>query len=142
MIEGLSPYCAELEAEAKPSLLLLENLQHLSTKVQGRLKDTMSSMALAGILHPTAAVCGTPRREALDVIRSVEGLDRGRYGGPVGWMDRQGDGEWAIALRCADLSVDPPLIYAGAGIVRGSSAQEEFEETELKLQAMMWALEV
>ncbi|MGH2809490.1 MAG: isochorismate synthase [Actinomycetota bacterium] len=140
VIDALRPCCAELEAEAEPSLLLLENLQHLSTKVQGRLEGTPSSLQLAGMLHPTAAVCGTPRAGALNLIRSVEGFDRGRYAGPVGWMDRQGDGEWAIALRCADLSVDPPLVYAGAGIVEGSSAEEEFEETELKLQAMVSAL--
>ncbi|HEX2053207.1 MAG TPA: isochorismate synthase [Actinomycetota bacterium] len=140
VMDKLSVWCSSLLKESEPSLLLLANLQHLSTKVQGRLKGSPSSLVLAGALHPTAAVCGVPQEQALDLIRELERFDRGRYAGPVGWMDRHGDGEWAIALRCAQISGSRADIFAGAGVVAGSDPESELEETRLKLEAMLSAL--
>ncbi|MEX2553884.1 MAG: isochorismate synthase [Actinomycetota bacterium] len=135
--ERLQPYCYELVAEPEPSLMLLANLQHLSTKVQGRLKRNASAIELAGALHPTAAVCGVPQEAALHFIRNAETFERGRYAGPIGWMDRHGDGEWALALRCALIEGRTARVFAGAGIVGDSVPAEELEETRLKLQAML-----
>jgi menaquinone-specific isochorismate synthase len=98
-------------------------------------------MTLAGMLHPTAAVGGLPRNAALESIREMEGLDRGRYAGPVGWMNARGDGEWGIALRCAEIDGDRGRLFAGAGIVADSVPEDELEETRLKLRAVMSALE-
>ena len=141
VMSKLSGFCYQMEVEASPSLMLLHNLQHLSTKVQGRLKGAWNALELAGALHPTAAVCGKPEAEALQTIRSVEGFSRGRYAGPVGWMDHRGDGEWAIALRCAQLAGCSANLFAGAGILRDSTEESEFDETEIKFRAMLSALE-
>lgn len=140
VMDALRPFCAELVAEEEPSLLLLANMQHLSTKVQGRLKGSPSALQLVAAIHPTAAVCGVPEEEAMRFIRTTEGFGRGRYAGPVGWIDHKGDGEWAVALRCAQLSGSKARVFAGAGIVEGSDPNSELEETELKLQVMLSAL--
>jgi menaquinone-specific isochorismate synthase len=140
VMEKLEPWCSELFKEPEPSLLLLANLQHLSTKVQGRLNGSPNALVLAGALHPTAAVCGVPQREAMNTIRELERFDRGRYAGPVGWMDHHGDGEWALALRCALVKGNKAEIFAGAGIVAGSDPASELEETSLKLRAILSAL--
>lgn len=141
VLERLFPYCSELVAEPEPSLLLLANLQHLSTKVQGRLRGGADALQLAGAVHPTAAVCGVPQPEALEFIRGAEHFERGRYAGPIGWMDHHGDGEWALALRCALIGETTARVYAGAGILADSDPEEELEETRLKLQAMLNVLE-
>lgn len=138
--DRLAEYCEPLVAEPEPSLLLLANLQHLSTKIQGTLKGTANALELAGALHPTAAVCGVPVAKALQTIRRLEGFQRGRYSGPIGWMDRRGDGEWALALRCAELDGARAQVFAGAGIVAGSDPAAELDETALKLQAMLSVL--
>lgn len=138
--DRLAGYCDRLVAEPEPSLLLLANLQHLSTKIQGTLRDSASALELAGALHPTAAVCGVPENQAMATIRRLEGFERGRYCGPIGWMDRRGDGEWALALRCAELNGAHAQVFAGAGIVAGSIPAEELEETNLKLKAVLSAL--
>jgi menaquinone-specific isochorismate synthase len=140
VMEKLAPWCSDLFKEPEPSLLLLANLQHLSTKIQGRLSGTPNALELAGALHPTAAVCGVPQTEALEAIRELEGFDRGRYAGPVGWMDHRGDGEWALALRCALVKGNKAEIFAGAGIVAESDPASELEETGLKLKAILSAL--
>lgn len=140
VMQKLAPWCSELNREPEPSLLLLANLQHLSTKIQGRLEGPVNSLVLAGALHPTAAVCGVPQDEAMGMIRELEDFNRGRYAGPVGWMDSHGDGEWALALRCALLTENRAEVYAGAGVVAGSDPDGEFEETRLKLDAMLSAL--
>ena len=140
VLEKLAPWCSELIKEPEPSLLLLANVQHLSTKVQGRLTGSPNSLLLAGALHPTAAVCGVPQDEAIRLIRELEGFDRGRYAGPVGWMDQHGDGEWALALRCALVTGTRAEIFAGAGVVAQSDPESELEETRLKLRAMLSAL--
>lgn len=138
---ALAPLCARLEADAQPWLLRLDNVQHLATRFHGVLARPMPSLDLAGALHPTAAVCGTPTAAALDRIRALERMDRGRYAGPVGWTDAHGDGEWGIALRCAEVGGSRARLFAGAGIVAGSLPEGELEETRLKLRAMQSALE-
>jgi menaquinone-specific isochorismate synthase len=117
---------------------------HLATDVTGQVIDGSSSLDLLASLHPSAAVCGTPRQAALDVIREIEGLDRGRYAGPVGWMDARGEGEWGIALRCAELHPTDPRrlrLFAGCGIVAGSKPEDELAESIAKLLPMRSALE-
>jgi menaquinone-specific isochorismate synthase len=109
--------------------------------MRGSARPPLTALQLAGALHPTAAVCGTPTADALAAIRALEGLDRGRYAGPVGWVDSRGDGEWAIALRCAEIEPKRARLFAGAGIIEGSLPENELEETRLKLRAMQTALD-
>lgn len=136
----LGEVCSDLKVEG-PLLLRLANAQHLSTRVQGVLERDATALELAGLLHPTAAVCGTPRRGAFETIRALEGMDRGRYSGPVGWVDSNGDGEWGIALRCGRFDGARGRLFAGNGIVGASEPEAELEETRVKLRAMMSALE-
>jgi menaquinone-specific isochorismate synthase len=138
--EVLARHCAELEHEREPRLLRLDNVQHLATTYRGRLTSGVSSLMLAGALHPTAAVGGTPRDRAIAMIRELEGMDRGRYAAPVGWTDAAGDGEWGIALRCAELAGARARLFAGVGVVAASLPEAELEETRLKLLAMQAAL--
>ncbi|MGH2819157.1 MAG: isochorismate synthase [Actinomycetota bacterium] len=135
----LDEVCERVSVQERPALLKLENVQHLATQIRGRLSAPLSSLRLAGLLHPSAAVCGTPTGAALGAIRSLEDMSRDRYAGPVGWMDARGDGEWGIALRCALLDGTQARLFAGAGIVRGSLPEAELEETRLKLRAMQSA---
>lgn len=135
----LEVHCKDVVTEG-PEVLRLANVQHLATRVNGRVEETTSALDLAGHLHPTAAVGGTPTAAALDLIRRREEMSRGRYAGPVGWVDARGDGEWAIALRCAYLDGGRGRLFAGAGIVEGSEPEAELEETRLKLRAMMSVL--
>ena len=137
----LSEVCSELESDVEPFLLKLANVQHLATKLQGRLSSPVSALELAGRLHPTAAICGSPTPVALELIHSLEGMERSRYSGPVGWVSASGDGEWGIALRCAELNGGRGRLFAGSGIVMGSLPEAELEETRLKLRAMQAALE-
>ncbi len=137
----LEPLCRSLEIDPEPWLLRLANVQHLATSVTGELVTSQSSLQIAGLMHPTAAVCGTPTEAARRQIAGLEGMDRGRYAAPVGWVDSRGDGEWGIALRCAELNGDRARLFAGAGIVNGSVPEKELEETRLKLRAMQNALE-
>jgi menaquinone-specific isochorismate synthase len=137
----LGEICDELVRQPEPSLVRLANVQHLGTRFHGRLGSAMSALAVAGRLHPTAAVGGTPTAPAIDLIRRLEHMDRGRYAGPVGWMDGSGDGEFAIAIRCAELSGARARLFAGAGIVAGSLPESELEETRIKLLAMQSAFE-
>jgi menaquinone-specific isochorismate synthase len=140
--EVFDSICSEFEVEPHPALLKLANVHHLATWVRGGLKQPLTALEIAGLLHPTAAVCGTPPDAAMDAIRELEGMDRGRYGGPVGWVDGKGDGEFGIALRCAEVGGTRARLFAGNGIVSGSLPEDELEETRLKLRAMQSALEV
>jgi menaquinone-specific isochorismate synthase len=136
---ALGPFCTRLDRSER-GVVSYGDIQHLSTVFEG---DTMSGTTIAdllGALHPTAAVAGTPTKSALELIRELEGHKRGRYAGPVGWFDREGDGEFAIALRCGAIDGARVTLYTGAGIVEGSDAAEEFEETEIKLRPMRRAL--
>jgi menaquinone-specific isochorismate synthase len=142
--DALRPLCDALDVEARPALLKLPNLQHLGTHVRGTLSESgtpKSALALAAAVHPPAAVCGTPAGTALELIRELEHMDRERYAGPVGWVDAAGNGEWGIALRCAQLSGRTARLFAGCGIVAGSDPAAELAETLVKLQPMRGALE-
>jgi len=142
--EALQPLCETLEVEPRPALLKFPNLQHLGTRVRGTLASggtPKSALALAAAVHPPAAVCGTPTGAALDLIRELEHMDRERYAGPVGWIDAEGNGEWGIAIRCAQLSGRTARLFAGCGIVAGSQPAAELAETLVKLQPMRDALE-
>jgi menaquinone-specific isochorismate synthase len=138
--EVLAPRCRDLAEDPEPRLLRLDNVQHLATRFDGHLDEPASVLEVVAELHPTAAVGGTPRRRALEVIRELEGMDRGRYAAPVGWVDADGDGEWGIALRCAELSGARARLFAGVGVVAASLPEDELEETRLKLLAMQAAL--
>ena len=142
VVEALHPLCRTLRIDPEPSLLRLANVQHLATEVVGELSGdpVPDALSIAGAVHPTAAVCGTPSRKALALIRELEGRHRGRYAGPVGWVDANGDGEWAIALRCAELSGTTARLFAGCGIVAQSDPRAELEEARLKLRPVRSAL--
>jgi menaquinone-specific isochorismate synthase len=141
--KALAAHCTDLDVPERPRVLPLANVKHLATDVTGRLADSATVLALAASLHPTAAVCGTPTERAFAIIRDLEGMDRGRYAGPVGWFDRHGDGEFGIALRCAEIDVAEHRIraFAGCGIVAGSDPQDELAESRAKLQPIRGALE-
>jgi menaquinone-specific isochorismate synthase len=139
-VKRLAPHTARLDASPEPFTLQLPNLWHLATDLKGTLGDGSSSLDLVQAVHPTAAVAGTPRRVALPVIAELEGFDRGRYAGPVGWIDGDGDGEWAIALRCAQVEADGTVAaYAGCGIVHDSVPADELAETVMKFRPIVEA---
>jgi isochorismate synthase len=141
--DALARHCGSVEVPDAPYVLALPNVLHLATDVSAVVADGSTSLGLLASLHPSAAVCGSPRPAALEVIRAVEGLDRGRYAGPVGWMNAAGDGEWGIALRCAELDPVRPdqlRLFAGCGIVAGSDPRDELAESEAKLLPMREAL--
>lgn len=139
-VKRLEPHTARLDASPEPFTLQLPNLWHLATDLKGTLGDGSSSLDLVHAVHPTAAVAGTPRRVALKVLAELEGFDRGRYAGPVGWIDGDGDGEWAIALRCAQVAPDGTVAaYAGCGIVHDSVPADELAETVMKFRPIVEA---
>jgi menaquinone-specific isochorismate synthase len=138
---ALAEHCTDLQVPDQPRVLRLANVQHLATDVTGTIADGSSVLVLAAALHPTAAVCGTPTQEALEIIRELEGMDRGRYAGPVGWVGADGNGEFGIALRCADVSGDRARLFAGCGIVAGSDADAELAEAQAKFVPIRDALE-
>lgn len=165
VLDSLRRFTSRLTAPSAPSLLRLPNLWHLSTDVTGTLSNGATALNLVQALHPTAAVGGTPREAAVRIIREIEPFDRGRYAGPVGWIDGKGDGEWAIALRCAqfggagegagasDDGVPGPAdgspdtsatrvvtAHAGGGIVPGSVPESELDETRVKFRPIVDAL--
>ena len=139
---ALRPLCDELDVPPAPSVLDLANVSHLATDVRGRLADhpAMSLLRLAEVVHPTAAVGGTPRAPALELITELETMDRGRYAGPVGWVDAAGDGELGVALRCAQLSGSSARLFAGCGLVADSDPDTEVAEAAAKLVAVRDAL--
>ena len=164
----LGPVCESLDIPDKPTVLELRNVSHLATRLSGVLSAVPdrpdgspghpgltgppgdepahpglavpTALQLVARVHPTPAVGGTPTNEAVAYIGQVEGFDRGRYAGPVGWMDARGDGNWAIGLRSARIDGDHATMYAGVGIVAGSRPGPELQETQLKLQALLAAL--
>lgn len=139
-VATLAPHTARLDASPEPFTLQLPNLWHLATDLKGTLGDGSSSLDLVAAVHPTAAVAGTPRDVALATIAELEGFDRGRYAGPVGWVDADGDGEWAIALRCAQVFPDGAVhAYAGCGIVHDSVPADELAETGMKFRPIVEA---
>jgi len=140
VLRVLEPHSSTLTRSEQPFTLKLPNLWHLASDVSGRLSDGSSSLDLIAALHPTAAVAGAPTGAAMDLIEELEPFDRGRYAGPVGWVDAAGDGEWAVALRCAHVSSTGRITaYAGAGIVTGSVAERELAETKMKFRPVVEA---
>jgi menaquinone-specific isochorismate synthase len=143
----LAPFCSSTNVPETPFVLHLSNVMHLATDVTGVLTDSLAPADLFTVvreLHPSAAVCGTPRLEAQKVIREIEMMSRGRYAGPVGWIDSKGEGEIGIALRCAQ--VNPAntreiRLFAGCGIVQGSDPAKEYAESQAKLLPIREALE-
>ncbi len=135
--ERLGAVTSELRFDPTPSLRKVNHVQHLSTEIAGTVVDGLGVVELAGQIHPTPAVGGSPRGEALAAIRKSEGFDRGWYAGGVGWTSADGDGEVALALRCALLRGDRAWLYAGAGIVADSVPVGELEETRLKFRTML-----
>ena len=141
VVSALAPVCAEPPTAGEPDVVRFPTVSHLATRVSGVLREPApSALALAGRLHPTPAVGGLPRSEALAAIADLEGFDRGLYAGPVGWVDANGDGEWAVALRGAQLDGSRARLVAGAGIVAGSDPDAEWAETEAKLRPMLAAV--
>lgn len=143
LADALDPLCAELDVPEVPQVLTLHNVSHLASDVSGRLDPGAPAtlLQLAEAVHPTAAVGGTPRKVAVDLITELEQMDRGRYAGPVGWVDARGDGELGIALRCAQLDGPVARLYAGCGIVADSDPDTEVREAAAKLVAVRDALE-
>jgi len=139
--ETLRPHCTRLDVPDVPSIVPLRNVSHLGTLIEGELaQPAPSALELAARLHPTPAVAGTPRHAALERIVAVEGFDRGRYAGPVGWVDANGDGEWAVGIRSATLDGNRARLVAGVGVVADSDPEAELAETQLKLQALLAAV--
>ncbi len=141
--DTLLPWCSYLDWEPEPSIVKVANVQHLGSRVEGRLSSPAPNVLdLVRALSPTPAVGGHPRSRALDLIASVEGFERGAYGGAVGWVDAGGNGTWAVAIRCAQLSDDryTARLVAGGGIVADSDPLAELAETQAKFQAMLSAI--
>jgi menaquinone-specific isochorismate synthase len=139
----LANHCASVNVPDEPSVLHLPNVMHLATDVTGVLSHNVTALELVRELHPSAAVCGTPTLAAAHVIDELEHLDRGRYAGPVGWIDAAGDGEWCIGLRSAELDKHDSTalrLFAGCGIVAASDPESEWAESEAKLEPMRRAL--
>jgi menaquinone-specific isochorismate synthase len=144
--DALAPLCSSTNVPESPFVLHLSNVMHLATDVTGVLSDNSSPadiFDLVSRLHPSAAVCGTPTEVAQRTINEIEGISRGRYAGPIGWIDANGDGELGIALRCGQISSDAKSIriYAGCGIVAGSDPEREYAESQAKLLPMKHSLE-
>lgn len=141
VLDALAPHArAGVSASEIPFTLKLPNLWHLATNIEGTLSDVSSALDLAAALHPTAAVAGTPTSKAMDLIRELEPLDRGRYGGPVGWVDADGDGKWAVSLRSAEVTPGGDIrAYAGGGILAASDPDVELAETKLKFRPVVEA---
>ncbi|MGG4393079.1 isochorismate synthase DhbC [Paenibacillus thiaminolyticus] len=138
---ALRPYCRALHVPAGPSLVQTKTMWHLSTNITGELADpAVSSLELALALHPTPAICGTPTDLARAVIEDIEPFDREYYTGAVGWCDLNGDGEWAVTIRCAEAEGRTLRLFAGAGIVAGSNAASELAETSAKFRTLLLAM--
>lgn len=139
--DRLTPFCKRLSVPARPSMMSTEAMWHLGTTITGELVDRdIASVELAAALHPTPAVCGAPYEAAMSAIRRLEPFDRGCYGGVVGWTEANGDGQWMVAIRCAEISGRTARLFAGAGIVPGSTPAAELDETSAKLATLLNAL--
>ena len=137
---SLAAYCSALDVPDGPGVVALRNVTHLGTRIAGTLSGSRSVLDLVAALHPTAAVGGLPSKAALTWLAKHERLDRGRYAGPVGWIDASGDGEWWVGIRCAEIDDTHAVLRAGCGIVSGSEPPAELMESQLKLQALLAAL--
>jgi isochorismate synthase len=139
--DALSPHCESLSVDPVPHLTSTATVWHLASTVSGRLRSPApGALALAAALHPTPAVCGSPVAIAEALIGELEGSSRGLYAGLVGWMDSRGDGEWAVSLRCAQVTAAELRLHGGVGIVAESDPESELAETEPKLRTLLDAL--
>jgi isochorismate synthase len=139
--DTLLPWCSYLDALAEPTVVPVANAQHLATLVEGRLSSPApSALTLARALHPTPAVGGSPTAEAMAVMAELEELDRGRYAGPVGWVDAAGNGRFAVGIRSAEVSGSVARLFAGVGVVADSDVDAELAETRVKLQPLLSAV--
>jgi isochorismate synthase len=141
IVEGLRPFCTQLSLGAEPRIRELPNVLHMQTPIEGRLREGVHVLELVEALHPTPAVGGVPTADAMRWIAAREEAPRGWYSAPFGWLDASGDGAFVVALRSGVLRGDHVYVYAGAGIVRGSEPAAEYEETALKMQALLGALD-
>lgn len=138
--QRLRPLTTQLDVPAVPQLLSTPQLWHLSTPITGQLAPGVSSLQVARAIHPTPAICGTPRETALQLIQELEPFERGFFGGLVGYMDAEGYGSWYLVLRCAEVAKFEATLFAGAGIVQDSLPAREHAETEAKLATFARAL--
>jgi isochorismate synthase len=141
LVESLRPFCRTLDVPDEPVLVSTPAVWHLGTTITGELIDRdITALRLAAALHPTPAICGTPTDEARALVGELEPFDRGYYAGAVGWVDAHGDGEWAVAIRCAEVAETSMRLYAGGGIVPESDPQSELDETSAKFQTLLRAM--
>jgi menaquinone-specific isochorismate synthase len=140
LLETLAPLCGALEATESPEVMRLPHLLHLRTPVRGLVREGAHALDLVARIHPTPAIAGWPRSAALDWIRRVEGLGRGWYAGPIGWVNAAGEGDFAVGIRSIAIHAGVARIFAGAGIVEGSDPEQEWNETELKMKGILDAL--
>ena len=142
VVDALTPHCSSTNVPESPYVLHLPNVMHLATDVTAVIRDETTALTLAAALHPSAAVGGTPTDAAVRLIREIEGLERGRYAGPVGWIGASGDGEWGIGLRAAQVADDGRRVrlFAGCGIVADSQPADELAESRAKLIPVIDAL--
>ena len=139
--DALGPFCVNLTVDSEAGITSTATLWHLHTAIKGTLKpDAPDALTIAAALHPTPAVCGTPQAAAAELIERLEPFDRRFFAGLVGWVDAHGDGEWALSLRCAEVSGSTARLHAGAGIVAGSDPASEDLETEAKFGVGLCAL--
>jgi menaquinone-specific isochorismate synthase len=140
---ALAPVTEHLDVPAEPVIQELRNVSHLATPIVGTLTARSvpypSALELVGLIHPTPAVAGVPVDHALECLTTLEGFDRGRYAGPLGWVDARGDGEWYLGIRSAIVEENLARLFAGVGVVAGSDPASELAETQLKLQAFLAA---
>ncbi|WP_216209923.1 isochorismate synthase [Amycolatopsis aidingensis] len=141
VVETLRPFCRKLDVPSAPALVGTPTMWHLGTTVAGELLDRdCTALRLAAALHPTPAVCGTPTAAARDLLGRLEPFDRRYYAGAVGWVDAEGDGEWAVSLRCAEVAHTALRLYAGGGILAASDPEAELAETSAKFQTLFRAM--
>ncbi len=141
LLDNLLPFCSYVDAEPEPSVMTMANVHHFATLVEGRLSSPPAPvLELVAALHPTPALGGSPQKDALALIAELEQTDRGRYGGPVGWVDSAGNGEFAVGIRSAQLDGNQARFFAGVGVVAGSDPEAELAETRAKFRAMLGAL--
>ena len=138
LLRELLPFCSFIDADPEPRILSLPHVHHLGTEVTGQLSQPAAPiLELVMALHPTPAVAGDPQTEALKIIEDIEGIDRRRYAGPVGWVDSLGNGEFAVGIRSAEIQGKEAHLYAGVGLVADSEPQSELDETRSKFQTML-----
>jgi menaquinone-specific isochorismate synthase len=138
--ENLRPLVAALDVPSQPGLCRLSNIQHLKTVIQGKLLEKEKVLPVIEVMHPTPAVGGRPRPLALGMIQEMEPMERGWYAAPIGWLDPQGNGMFAVAIRSAVSVKEESLLYAGAGIMADSQPEKEWQETQLKFKPLEEAL--